>query len=254
MKEKLALILSVLALATAIAVPLWTRYDLLNRLSPIQASVQVLEDTAKTNRALIEAQAAQAKTPLPTVVTGTDWQRAWDSVPACGAAEQPIPSAESLKILGLEGLMARGYVPARLCFDAASRHVAFILAKENLTSPGPDMAPTCVDSCDLTVFGVIHGDTKSLRYIESVNHLGIYAEAYNQYCLIDKVVDDGQNGPESLLFYCGSGEYGGLNAWYQHSLVGDKLTLVQKLLEFGPPQKLDVKETEILKLFSRQAN
>jgi len=254
MKATLALILASIALVVAVAAPFWCYYDLQKKLAPISASVSILEQTAKTNRALIEAQAAQSNTPLPNIVTEADWRRAWDSIPACGGLEQALPATPALETLGFDGLIDQGYTPARLCRDVDSRHIAFIFAKQKLTVPGPGIAPTCVDSCDQVIFGMINGDTKSLRYLESSSKLGIYAESFDQYCLIDKMLEGGQKGPEKMLLYCGSGESGGLTSWYQYDLNVDKLTTVQTLKELGPPQQFEVKDPELLKLFSRQTN
>jgi len=254
MKATIALVLASLALVVAVAAPFWCYYDLQKQLAPVSASVQALENTAKTNRALIEAQAVQSNTPMPSIVTETDWRQAWESIPACGGLEQALPAPEKLRILGLQGLIDQGYAAVRICYDATSKHAAFILAKKVLTTPGPGIAPTCVDACDQDIFGVIHGDTKSLKYLESAGRLGIFGEAYDQYCLIDKELNDEETGSEKILFYCGSGESGGLAAWYQFEMKNDTLTTVQTLVEKGPPERFDVKDAELLKLFSRQAN
>ncbi len=250
MSEKLQwVLLSLLILAVGVlGIIAWENRTNVRKLSD---ALSALSEQVRTNQALISSHVTE--TQAAATAAASAWTDAVNKLPACGAAQQDLPDAATLATLGFKSLQNSGYAPARVCLDKGSEMIAFIMAKKELTKPTPESEPACVDSCDKVVFGLLDPKLKTLKYLESADHLGIYGEAYDQYCLIDKALN-GAGSAERLLLYCGSGESGGLNSWYQYEFQGDKLTTVQTLLQLGPPETYDVKAPDLLQLFGRKTN
>ncbi len=242
-------VLSLLVLAVCVlGIIAWENRTNVHNLS--QALAQ-LQEQVETNKAAITAHVTASQ--AAESAAANSWNDAVLKLPVCGTASQPLPDAATLVTLGFKSLEDNGYIPARVCYDDGSSLIAFIMAKKELTAPSAGAAPACVDSCDKVVFGLLDPKLKTLKYLESADHLGLYGEAYDQYCLIDRAYSN-TAGDERMLLYCGSGESGGLTAWYQYEFKGDKLTTVQTLTELGPPEKYDVKAPDLLQLFSRKTN
>jgi hypothetical protein len=214
-------------------------------------SVEAIEKQLMTMAAVVAVRTSgQPAASVP--VASTAWDNAVAELSPCGKLTGDVPDDDVLRVLGLGGILDSGYSAASICFDEQHNHIPFIMAKEELTpptEPTPDSRTVCVDFCDKVVFGLLHPDTKILKYIESSHHLGIYAEAYDQACHIDQVMDQASADDEAILLYCGSGESGGLSHWYQYEINGDKLTEVQALKDIGPPKTYDVKEPALLGKF-----
>lgn len=249
MKEKIIWVVALLALVAGGAA-LTLSYNNQNKTAALSGIVNVLGQRTTAAETVLNAHLAQPTNNASAAPVTSAWDEALKVLPACGNADQPLPDKTKLETLGFGGVMGKGYEPAVVCRDATSGLVAFIMAQKALTKPQPDAAETCVDSCDQDAIGVLNPATKVLKYVESGKKLGIYGEAYDQFCLIDKSMT-GTAG-ETILFYCGSGESGGLTKWYQYELDGDKLTLVQELKSMTPAPTYDVKNQDLLKQFSRQ--
>jgi hypothetical protein len=209
-------------------------------------------------KSVFDSQIASLKTEIDSLnlqlsqKAESDWNLALSKISACDAKieqSSAMPAEDTLSVLGLKSLLEQGYNVAQICRDDSSNLVAFILAKQELTKPASDVEPTCVDNCDKVVFGTINTKSRELNYKMSSHKLGIYAEAYNQYCLIDHV---GLNG--EMFFYCGSGESGGLTDWYYYQLNSDQLTSVQSMTNLGPPETFDIKSQPLLDLFRYKSN
>ncbi len=164
-----------------------------------------------------------------------------------------MPDKNTLSNLGLGNLLTEGYSTSQICFDSSSNRVVFILAKEKLTSPAVGIDPTCVDSCDQDVFGTIDAASGKVNSKLSVHQLGVYSESYNQSCLIDKVIPGATQATDKILFYCGSGESGGMTNWYQYEFDGDKLTSVQNMTTLDP-EKFEIKSKALLNMFQYKSN
>lgn len=203
--------------------------------------------------------ATPSASQTPIVEQVEDWNLALSKIPICDAKTQWTQANinfdnDILKSLGINNLIEQEYAVAQLCRDDSADRIAFILAKQELTKPAPDIEPMCVNSCDKVIFGNINTKTKEVNYKISNHHLGIYAEAYNQFCFIDKIVSSDDlaiNG--LLLFYCGSGESGGLTSWYSYGLGNDNLTLVQQMTNLEP-ETFNVKDEKLLSLFRYKSN
>lgn len=196
---------------------------------------------------------AGGTTPTPTA---PNWKLAIAKLTACDAKKESgasAPGQATLVTLGFQSLLTEGFSATQVCLDASNNRVAFILAKQNPTSPAAGVDPTCVNNCDKDIFGTINTESGALNYKRSNNQVGIYSEAYNQYCLIDKTIPGASQMNDKILFYCGSGESGGLTSWYQYEVLNDKLTSVQTMTSMDP-EKFDVKSSALLKLFQYKSN
>ena len=229
-------------------------------LSAVASNVQELAQAR--NSPALQPTTMTEPTPTPQIPTNSPQDKAWRSVVSelspCDAKKEAgatMPAQPDFEVFGLKDLLNGGFHVAQACYDTASHRVALILAKQSLTRPTPNSQPTCVDSCDeveYRTFDTISGDWYSVGTVE---HLGIYAEAYNQGCLIDKIIPGSRPRLDTILFYCGSGESGGMTTWYQYDLGVDspKLVTVQTMTNLDP-EKFDVKRPELLKLFKYQSN
>ncbi|MFH1620844.1 MAG: hypothetical protein ABIB04_02045 [Patescibacteria group bacterium] len=227
----------------------------LQDLSQRQASLEILQrQTAEQN--LEPLAVLPSATDTTPTVSATNLKQVISKLTTCDAKKESgaiAPDRATLIALGLESLLTEGFSATRICFDTSNNRVAFILAKQNLTSPSPGVKPTCVDSCDNDIFGTIDAGSGALYYKRSMNQLGIYSESYNQYCFIDKTMPGTSQTDDKILFYCGSGESGGLTGWYQYELSNDKLTSVQEIIE-SYPENFNVLSPTILKLFKYKSN
>lgn len=134
------------------------------------------------------------------------------------------------------------------CYDTTSSSIAYILAKQDLTTSQDGTQLFCDNNCDTIVLGVIDPHTGKNTYQFSMHHLGIFSESYNQYCAIDHV-DTQQN----ISLYCGSGENGGFTHWYYYELKNDTLTEVQRMTTLNP-ETFDIFDDELLSAFHYRSN
>ena len=209
------------------------------------------------------AQKKQVETPVGSeapvqvsVIDSDAWKLALAKVGECDAkseSEAAVPDSKTLQDLGLQGLLDEGFTVSKICNDGMSGRVAVILAKQDLTSPAEGIAPTCVDRCDSVVFATIDTSTGALNQKKSTKKLGIFSEAYDQRCLVDQVVPATEQANDKILFYCGSGESGGLVTWYQYEFNSDTLTTVQIMTDLEP-EKFDVKSPSLLPSFRYKSN
>lgn len=156
------------------------------------------------------------------------------SLSTCDAAQRfngvARPDEQSLgEFLGINATVLASHDLNVICYDEAHNTIGLILAQQT-ESP-------CIDACDEVLFGAydlnvlpeqaekgfIKGNLK-----KSEHQLGIYNEAYNSSCFFDQVIPLANDGSDfELLFYCGTGEWGGFSTWYQYLQEADELNIVQ---------------------------
>lgn len=168
----------------------------------------------------------------------------------CSAIEHKIPTKEIQKQLGISSLLDNGYEMADVCKGAD--RISFILAKNEPNLLLKD-ANQCLSACDRAAFGTIDTTKKEMVVVLSAHRLGIYSEAYNQFCRIDSIQANGLFG-DTLNFYCGSGESGGFTTWSTYVFGDDGLTEVQRLTEMGPPEVFEAEVADLLAKFHFKSN
>lgn len=174
-----------------------------------------------------------------------------ESIPACESVERQLPTEAIQNQFGVTSLLQNGYEMIDICREGNDK-ISFLLAKNepNLLFEGTS---TCLNACDRMAFGTVDFAKKDIVVVSSQHRLGIYAEAYNQFCRIDSVVSNGLFA-DTLFLYCGSGESGGFTNWYTYSFGDDNLTQVQNMTELGPPEVFDVKDSDLLSKFRYKSN
>ncbi|KKU12500.1 MAG: hypothetical protein UX17_C0048G0008 [Parcubacteria group bacterium GW2011_GWC2_45_7] len=166
------------------------------------------------------------------------------SIAACSATVHQLPTKNTQEQLGIKSLLESGYEMIDACREG-NEWISFLLAKKDTGA--------CLDACDRIVFGTVDIAKKAIVTVLSQHRLGIYAEAYDQFCRIDTIVASGLSG-NKLYLYCGSGESGGFTNWYTYSFGDDSLIRVQSMTELGPPEVFDVKNADLLKKFRYKSN
>ncbi|MDD5251575.1 MAG: hypothetical protein PHT12_02985 [Patescibacteria group bacterium] len=248
MKDKLLWSLCLLALAVGVA-SLFIAMKYRETAATVASSIANLEQRLTANETIVNSHLAEQ--PTAGTPSSSLFDAAVADLSACGALEQAMPEQKELEAMGFGNILGKGYVPKAICHDDDMDTIAFIMAKKVLTKPTPDSPEACWDACDQDAIGMLNPKTKVLKYVESGKKIGLYGEAYDQNCLIDRAFVDSVSG-ETIYFYCGSGESGGITHWYRYVLNGDQLTLVQQLKSLQPTPQYDIKEPDMLKQFRRQ--